>query len=259
MKKSIVSAVFVGTLFAVFILSESVSYPFFFGVGSGSSVNKVIKDGQSKSLIPTSTTPPSGLACNLISTTQIDLAWADNSSDETGFQVERKTGSAGSYTTIATSAANAVAYSDSGLTQQTTYYYRLRAITAEGLSKTSNEDHNTTWSPVAPTGLAATPKSSNKIDLAWVDNSDNETGFKIERKTGSGSFTEVTTVAKNVSTYSDTGLSQYTAYVYRVRAYNVIGDSAYTAEVTATTERYTWLKVEGLLIELHLATGEMTG
>ena len=90
--------------------------------------------------------------------------------------------------------------------------------------------------PSAPSSLSATAVSASQIDLTWVDNSPNETGFKIERKTGSGgTYSQIDTVAANTTSYSDSGLSASTTYYYRIRAYNVAGNSAYSNEANATT------------------------
>ena len=91
--------------------------------------------------------------------------------------------------------------------------------------------------PVAPTNLVATGISTSQIDLAWVDNSTNETGFKVERKdSGSSVFVQIDTVGANITTYSDSGLAPNAIYTYRVRAYNLSSsDSAYTNEATAAT------------------------
>ncbi len=80
----------------------------------------------------------------------------------------------------------------------------------------------------APFNLTATVSSSSQIDLEWVDNSDNETGFEIQRAIkGSDSYTTITTVAADSTSYSDT-ITVDTTYVYRVRAINASTESAYT-------------------------------
>ena len=69
--------------------------------------------------------------------------------------------------------------------------------------------------------------------MTWQDNSSNETGFKIDWATDSAftqNLTEVTVSRKNVTTYSVTGLPA-TAYYFRVRATNAVGDSANTSTV----------------------------
>lgn len=64
--------------------------------------------------------PPTNLVCTVVSSTQIDLSWTDNSPDETGFSVERSTDGV-SFSVIDTVPANVTAYNDTGLTPGTTY------------------------------------------------------------------------------------------------------------------------------------------
>ena len=89
--------------------------------------------------------------------------------------------------------------------------------------------------PAAPTGLTATARSSSQIELAWTDNSADETTFKVEKSVG-GVWTQIATTAAGVATYTDSGLTASTAYTYRVRASNAAGDSAYSNEATGTTQ-----------------------
>jgi hypothetical protein len=91
--------------------------------------------------------------------------------------------------------------------------------------------------PNAPTGPGLLPVSSTVLQLSWTDNSTDETGFQIERSTtGSGGpFTLLTTVAANIITYDNTGLSPATNYCYRVRAINGGLSSAYTTIECAST------------------------
>jgi hypothetical protein len=90
--------------------------------------------------------------------------------------------------------------------------------------------------PAAPTGLSATALSMSQISLAWTDNSNNESGFLIERKTGvSGTYALIVQVGPGVTSYTDGGLNSATQYFYRVRAVNAAGTSAYTNEANAVT------------------------
>ena len=87
--------------------------------------------------------------------------------------------------------------------------------------------------PAAPSSLVSSAASSSQINLSWTSN--NEIGFKIERRTGAGIYAQIATVGANISSYSNTALTASTAYSYRVRASNATGDSSYSNEVTATT------------------------
>jgi len=88
--------------------------------------------------------------------------------------------------------------------------------------------------PSAPSCLTATGISSGRIDLQWTDNSENESGFEIERKPQGGAFSQIGSVAANTTSYSDSGLSGGT-YCYRVRAYNNAGGSAFSNEHCSAT------------------------
>lgn len=179
---------------------------------------------------------PSWLTATALSSTQIQLTWTDNSTDETRFYIERKTGVSGTYSQITYVGTDATSYTNTGLTQNTEYYYRVRAYNASGYSAYSNEEAAMTPTLNAPSNLTVTLLSSYQIGLTWTDNSSDETSFYIERKTGaSGTYSTVTSVGVNVTTYTDSSVLDNTEYYYRVRAYNGNAYSAYSNEVNATT------------------------
>jgi hypothetical protein len=85
-------------------------------------------------------------------------------------------------------------------------------------------------------GLAWSGTAEAQLTLQWTDNSDNENGFKIERKTGAGgTFQQIATTGPNATSFPDTVLASGTTYCYRIRAFNTAGDSAYTNEACGTT------------------------
>jgi hypothetical protein len=88
---------------------------------------------------PSPPAAPSSLSLSVISRTQINLSWADNANNETGFSIERSTGNANNFQVIATLGANTTAYSDTTVIRKTTYYYRLRATNSGGNSAYSNQ------------------------------------------------------------------------------------------------------------------------
>jgi parallel beta-helix repeat protein len=89
--------------------------------------------------------------------------------------------------------------------------------------------------PNAPSDLTATGVSANQIDLAWVDNSTDETAFEIERSLDAVEWSHHVTVDMNITAYTDTDLSNNTIYYYQVRAVNDAGHSPYTNVAVATT------------------------
>jgi Concanavalin A-like lectin/glucanases superfamily len=92
-----------------------------------------------------------------------------------------------------------------------------------------------TTPPDAPSNLVAAALGPNQVQLNWVDNSDNESGFKIERSTDNSSFTQIALAGTGSNSYVDSTASASTTYFYRIRATNVIGDSDYTTSAMATT------------------------
>lgn len=89
--------------------------------------------------------------------------------------------------------------------------------------------------PIAPTSLVVSAVSSSQLRLNWVDNSTNEDGFKIERSTDGVNFVQLVTTGAGVVSYTDAGLVANSLYYYRVRSYNVAGNSGYTAVASART------------------------
>ena len=173
------------------------------------------------------TTPlaaPTSATATAVSSNEIDLTWIDNSASETGYKIERKRTSTGTFVQIALVGANVQSYPDTGLDFNTKYFYRIRATNGTIDSAYSNSPSATTLldPPAAPSNLTITSLLSNKIILSWTDNSNNETGFKIQRKIGAtGSYVDIVTTAANITGYNDSlvadGTCIATGFVRRTR------------------------------------------
>src|SRR6266571_1743419 len=188
---------------------------------------------------------PTNLVATAVSGSQINLSWTDNSTNETSFKIERKTGSGGTYSQIATVGTNVTTFSNTSLAAGTTYFYRVRASNSSGNSAYTNEASATpvadTTAPTAPIGLTATATSTSTINLSWTASTDNVgvTGYSVERCQGAActNFALLQVVAPTPTTFDDLFLINSTSYSYRIRASDAAGNlSAYSAVVSATTQ-----------------------
>ena len=116
-----------------------------------------------------------------------------------------------------------------GTTDQT------KEIPTDQTAFTVSDTKSTAIPPAGPTDLIATIISGGRVALSWTSNSNNETGFEIERSTTSGSgFANIATVGPKTITYIDSTVVVGTIYYYRVRAVNSNGNSSYSNEATTT-------------------------
>jgi Fibronectin type III domain len=182
---------------------------------------------------------PNALTAQALSSSQVILNWTDRSATETGFRIERSPVTNTHYVEIATVAANITSFTDSGLSEATKYWYRVRAYNTDTTSVYSNEKAMTTLDniPAPPSGLRITSLLSNKVSLSWTDNSGNELHFNIQRKQGTtGTYGDIKATAANVTSYNDKGgLRDGQLYYYRVCATNAAGVSAFSNEASGTT------------------------
>jgi hypothetical protein len=91
--------------------------------------------------------------------------------------------------------------------------------------------------PEAPTDLSASVLAETSISLKWTDNSQRESGYFVERAASeAGPFTQIAKLAKDATTYTDSGIPSGGTYHYRVRAFNSGGRSAFSNVASETTE-----------------------
>jgi hypothetical protein len=115
--------------------------------------NSVFSNETSGTTLPSAPSAPSGLTVAAMSSSKIELTWADSSNNEDGFKIQRKKGATGTYVQIATVGANVTQFANLGLSPNTTYFYRVRAYNAGGNSAYSNEANATTLSDTANIAL----------------------------------------------------------------------------------------------------------
>ena len=174
------------------------------------------------------------------------VTWtANTANDITGYNVWRRTaGTDDSFAVVATVSGNT--FTDSTAAKGTTYEYYVTAVAYQGgesaKSGTSSALAGSGISPVpvAASNAVATANASNSVTVTWKDNAANESGYRIERKSGAGAYSTVGTVAANATTFTDKSVSATTTYTYRIVAVGTTaGDGTASNESTVTTPQAT--------------------
>ncbi len=154
---------------------------------------------------------PSNLTAVAVNSNRVDLAWVDNSGNETGFTIERALvtgGVTGPFAAIDGVGMNITSYTDPTVAPTTTYAYRVYAFNSAGNSQPSNVATVTTPvpPPAAPSNLTATLLSNPvRAQLTWRDNSNNENLFQVWRSTNGAAYTQVGTVNRTAAQRTATG------------------------------------------------------
>lgn len=185
--------------------------------------------------VQTGPAAPTNLTAAGGSSAQINLAWNDNSNNETEFRVERCSGTGCTSfvqvftVTGTTQYVGATNNFDAPVATDSVYSYRVRAFNATGLSPYTNVATarplaRETTPPSAPT-LTATARSGYLVELSWTHPGTNVVGFVIERGVGVSNynFTQIATLyGTGIRGYQD-GTLPNTYYRYRVTAFNAAG------------------------------------
>jgi fibronectin type 3 domain-containing protein len=190
-------------------------------------------DSVQASAMPQASPPaaPTGLTATP-GNAQVSLSWTA-ATGATSYRVKRATVSGGPYTTVAS--PTATSFTNIGLTNGTTYYYVVTAVNGGGESGNSTQISATPQAsaPAAPTGLTATPGNA-QVALSWTA-STGATSYNVKRATVSGG--PYTTVASpTTTTFTNTGLTNGTAYYYVVTARNAGGESGNSNQASATPQ-----------------------
>ena len=174
---------------------------------------------------------PTGLAATA-GNAQVSLTWAATSG-ASGYHVKRSIVS-GAETQISAPTSNS--YTDTGLTNGTKYFYVVSAVNSGGESGNSSEVSATPSAPLTapatPTGLQATGGNA-QVSLSWSA-STGATSYNVKRSTTNGGPYNTAVASPTATNYTDTTVNNGTAYYYVVSAVNTAGQSANSAQASAT-------------------------
>jgi mannan endo-1,4-beta-mannosidase len=181
-------------------------------------------------------TPGTPTASN-VTASSLSLSWTASTGTVTSYQIERATSLSGPWVQVGTSSTPS--FSNTGLSPNTTYFYRVRAINGAGASAYSTPVSVTTGQTGTVPGTPGTPSTSSvtagSLTLSWTASSGTVTNYQIERATGATSTTFTQIGTSTTASFNDGGLAANTTYRYRVRATNSAGSSAYSAITNVTT------------------------
>ncbi len=186
-------------------------------------------------------TPPVTAPSNLRATVQngprVRLTWTDNATNETGFAIERDSGSG--FVVLANvgprNNTGSVTYTDSAVIAGGTYTYRVKAVMNAVASAYSNTATvSIPAPPAAPTNVAVSAfqvnNTNDRATVTWTDSSANENGFRIRwsRDVNFATGVSSSTVNANVQTFTTGNLRRGADYYFQVQAFNnVSGASAW--------------------------------
>ncbi len=174
---------------------------------------------------------PSGLMATAANT-QVSLTWTA-SATATSYNVKRATTTGGPYTKI--SSPSSPSFADTGLTNGNTYFYVASAVNSAGESANSAEvsakPTAPAQAPATPTGLMATPANA-QVSLTWTASA-TATSYNVKRSTTTGGpYTKIS--SPTATNFTDPNLANGTTYFYVVSAVNATGESANSAQASAT-------------------------
>ncbi len=166
-------------------------------------------------------------------TSQVDLSWyAYPNAAGTQIQVYRSTDNS-TFSLVTSVDSTAMGYFDTGLVDNTRYYYQAVVASATGTSEISSTDGYTL--PTAPTALNASNNPSGGVQLTWSDDSQSNPNFVIERSTDGIVFQDVGQTGPSPLSYLDTSVDPGTAYTYRIAAVNGGGSRSSSSDPQGVT------------------------
>jgi len=202
----------------------SVDIDYYFKVSAVSSVEEGMT-GESVSLKISTPPAPETLSAGALSATEMSLTWS-RVSGAASYTVYRSMSKTGTYSNIGTAETNS--FTDTGLSLNSTYWYKVSSVNIIGEGTQSEPFEGTISAPPAPTGVKVTPLSWNSVRIDW--------------NTVPGALTYsisgTVTTSTSLTTYTVTGLKSAQSCSFQIAVVNAIGTGTKSASVTTYTMPY---------------------
>lgn len=176
---------------------------------------------------------PTNLAAVTVSDSVAELTWEDNSDNEEGFQLDRRI-VGGEWNILTILDPNVSMFTDGSIVAGAAYEYRIVAFSSGWFS-------DYVFSEIAinaPTDVVAVAVTDSEANITWADNSNNEAGFRLDRRIAGGEWDMLTIVDANVGMFIDYNVVGKTTYEYRIVAFvsGWFSDLSSTSTITTPGE-----------------------
>ena len=182
------------------------------------------------------------------SVTLVSSVWSEGTTSVTRWEYKQKigTGQYGSWTTFSTSNTSSLNHTISDLTAGTKYTYKVRAVNTSGNGAESDASNEVTTAstPPAPTGITVSPGNAS-VTLGWTSGGNGGSAItkweylKKEGNTWDNDWSDICTSSDagcaSKTSYTVTGLTNNTAYKFKIRAVNSAGNGAESTESSSVT------------------------
>lgn len=172
---------------------------------------------------------PTNLTIEAVSEKKIELSWKDNSTKETGYEIWKKTGKNGSWGKYAYLNEDEGKFIDEDIAAGEINYYRIRARLSDTNTYSAFSGEASAWavSIAPPSELQYTLGANGTMTLTWKDNSNNESGFIVERKLDDEvSWSRIAACNADQTSYIGTMPAGEAIYYYRVKSFDNTGTNA---------------------------------
>ena len=221
------------------------------GTSASASVTVNDNDGTAPAQVLVTVGTPEDVAATAAGSSRIDLSWTAPEGEPAGYNVNwSPDGQPGTWRPVDPAHDGAATgYSHTGLTAETAYHYRVRAVNRDGPGEWSavagaatdatQQPPQGAEPPATPGTVAASASGQSRIEVSWSAPDGEVTGYEVEWSAGgSGSWTAADPAHSGTAAgYSDTGLDAGTTRHYRVRTVNDAGSGEWSGPASATTER----------------------